>query len=117
MMTESRRFTVVILGDSWVGKTSLLEQFINKEYNEFQPIIFFNLFETKTIINDDEIDLFLWDTPGLDRFSRAVRSYSKRADGVVLVYDVTRFDTFTELTRRLSHFRAENKTAPAIIDI
>jgi len=86
---------VVIVGDSGVGKSSLLKQFSNREFTgEYISTIGVD-FEIKTLEIDNKIvKLQIWDTAGQERFQNITTSYYRGAHCIVLVYDVTQLDTF-----------------------
>lgn len=63
-------------------------------------------FGARTIqINEKNIKLQIWDTAGQESFKSITRSYYRGAAGALLVYDITRRDTFTHLTRWLEEVR------------
>jgi len=86
---------VVIVGDSGVGKSSLLKQFSNREFTgEYVSTIGVD-FEINTLLIDGKIvKLQIWDTAGQERFQHITTSYYRGAHCIVLVYDVTQYDTF-----------------------
>lgn len=84
-------FKVLVVGDISVGKTSILEQFTNKHFEEtYLPTIGID-FNVKTIKVDDtnKIKLQIWDTCGQERFRALTRSYYRNSHAIVLVYDIT----------------------------
>ena len=63
-------------------------------------------FGARTIqIDNKNIKLQIWDTAGQESFKSITRSYYRGAAGALLVYDITRRDTFTHLTRWLEEVR------------
>ncbi|KAF8767950.1 ras-related protein Rab-18-B-like [Argiope bruennichi] len=115
-MTENRRLNVVVLGEMGVGKSSLLVRFAKRIYNPHTPTtVVADVLQAKINIDKRLVDLILWDTAGQEQFRAIVRNYFRKADGVLLVYDVTRLASFTELPKWLSDLRNENDTAPVII--
>lgn len=89
---------VVILGDSSVGKTSLMNQFCNHEFsNKYKATIGAD-FETSTLtIENKLISLQIWDTAGQERFQSLVESFYRGSDACMLVYDVNVQSTFDNL--------------------
>eukprot|EP01080_Neovahlkampfia_damariscottae_P005846 gene5846-9669_t len=96
---------VVILGDSGVGKTCLMNQFVNQEFtNRYKATIGAD-FETSTIKVDDRmIALQIWDTAGQERFQSLVESFYRGADACLLVFDVNVESTFNNLSNWKSEF-------------
>merc|ERR1719440_2010309 len=85
----------IIVGDEAVGKTCLLLQFTDKRYRTTHQVTVGVEFGSRTIdVRGKMIKLQCWDTAGQDRFRSIVRSYYRGAAGALLVYDITRRDSF-----------------------
>ncbi|XP_010876457.1 ras-related protein Rab-7a isoform X2 [Esox lucius] len=78
---------VIILGDSGVGKTSLMNQYVNKKFSN----------QYKATIGADFLTKEIWDTAGQERFQSLGVAFYRGADCCVLVYDVTAPNTFKTL--------------------
>ena len=91
-------FKVLLLGNSDVGKSSLLLRFVDSVWNEgFVPTIGVD-FKVKTLeINNKKVKMQIWDTAGQERFRTVVSTYFKGAHGILLIYDVTNKDSFKNL--------------------
>lgn len=89
---------VVVIGDSGVGKTSLIQVFENNKFSQaFKPTIGAD-FSNKEIIVDDRITtLQIWDTAGQERFQSLGSAFYRGADCCVLVFDVTNPISFANL--------------------
>ncbi|XP_057307308.1 ras-related protein Rab-18-like [Hydractinia symbiolongicarpus] len=89
---------ILIIGESGVGKSSLLLRFTD---DTFDPDIGATIgvdFKVKTIdIDGNKMKLALWDTAGQERFRTLTPSYYRGAQGVILVYDVSVAQTFEKL--------------------
>ena len=88
----------VIVGDSGVGKTNILNRYIrNAFYLDGKSTIGIEL-ETKMFkIQDKYIKLNIWDTAGQERFKSVTQAYYKGAKGAIIVYDITRENTFNNI--------------------
>ena len=97
----SRRRTllkVIILGDSGVGKTSLMNQYVNKKFsNQYKATIGAD-FLTK------EVQFEIWDTAGQERFQSLGVAFYRGADCCVLVYDVNSMKSFDNLNNWREEF-------------
>jgi len=89
---------LLIIGESGVGKSSLLLRFTD---DTFDPEVAATIgvdFKVKTMsINGNPVKLAIWDTAGQERFRTLTPSYYRGAQGVILVYDVTSRPTFQKL--------------------
>ncbi|XP_062451684.1 ras-related protein Rab-18-B-like isoform X2 [Rhea pennata] len=89
---------LLLIGDSAVGKSSLLLRFTEGAFEPCQkPTIGVDFKVKKMVVDGHTVQLAIWDTAGQERFRTLTPSYYRGAQGVVLVYDVTRKDTFTGL--------------------
>ena len=91
-------FKVLLLGNSDVGKSSLLLRFVDSVWNvAFVPTIGVD-FKVKTLeINNKKVKMQIWDTAGEERFRTVVSTYFRGAHGILLLYDVTNRDSFKNL--------------------
>ena len=89
-----------------VGKSCILLQFTDNKFREQHEITIGVEFESKTIeINGKLIKIQIWDTAGHEAFQSITRTYYKGAVGALLVYDITRRDTFIHLLKWLSEVK------------
>ncbi len=99
-MTEGiESFKVVLVGESGVGKTSIITQFIDQTFQEDQQSTTGGTFSTKSVICDNNriLKFEIWDTAGQERYRSLTKMFYKDANAAVLVYDITRKDSFEEL--------------------
>ena len=116
-MSYSYLFKYIIIGDTGVGKSCLLLQFTDKRFRHDHDLTIGVEFGSRMIkIEDKEIKLQIWDTAGQESFRSITRSYYRGAAGALLVYDITRRDTFTHLSNWLQDAR-ENGNADMIITL
>lgn len=81
---------VIILGDSGVGKTSLMNQYVNKKFtNQYKATIGADFLTKEVMIEDKAVTLQIWDTAGQERFQSLGVAFYRGADCCVLVYDLT----------------------------
>ncbi|XP_059667562.1 ras-related protein RABC2a [Cornus florida] len=91
-------FKILLIGDSGVGKSSLLVSFISNSAEDLAPTIGVD-FKIKLLrVGGKRLKLTVWDTAGQERFRTLTSSYYRGAQGIILVYDVTRRETFTNLS-------------------
>ncbi|XP_076807493.1 ras-related protein Rab-7a-like [Clavelina lepadiformis] len=89
---------VIILGDSGVGKTSLMNQYVNKKFsNQYKATIGADFLSKDMVVDDRLVTMQIWDTAGQERFQSLGVAFYRGADCCVLVYDVTMPNTFKTL--------------------
>ncbi|KAB8957772.1 hypothetical protein FH972_026860 [Carpinus fangiana] len=91
-------FKILLIGDSGVGKSSLLVSFISNSVEDLSPTIGVDFKIKLLTVGGQKLKLTIWDTAGQERFRTLTSSYYRGAQGIILVYDVTRRDTFTNLS-------------------
>lgn len=89
---------VIILGDSGVGKTSLMNQYVSRRFTQQYKATIGADFLTKEIEIDDKlVTMQIWDTAGQERFQSLGVAFYRGADACVLVYDITSAKSFEQL--------------------
>lgn len=89
---------VIILGDSGVGKTSLMNQYVNRKFsNQYKATIGADFLTKEVMVDDRMVTMQIWDTAGQERFQSLGVAFYRGADCCVLVYDVTTPSTFKTL--------------------
>ncbi|XP_070567096.1 ras-related protein Rab-18-B-like [Ptychodera flava] len=89
---------ILIIGESGVGKSSLLLRFTDDTFDPDQPATIGVDFKVKTLtVDGNKAKLAIWDTAGQERFRTLTPSYYRGAQGVILVYDVSNRQTFQKL--------------------
>ena len=92
---ESLKLKIVIIGDAGVGKTSMIQQFVNRKFDKRYEETIGVEFQVKTFkINDTITKIEIWDTAGSERFASITKNYYRGADGALIVYDISNKTTF-----------------------
>jgi Ras-related protein Rab-18 len=98
---------VVLIGDSGVGKSSILLRYTDDRFSDHQPTTIGVDFKTKyETVQGKRLKVALWDTAGQERFRTLTTTYYRGAQGAILVFDVTRQDTFTNLNTWLEQLES-----------
>ena len=107
---------VGLLGDSMVGKTSICNSYMGLEFNQdmLSTIGIEKLDKKITLKNGKEIKLILWDTAGQERFRSAALKAVRSAQGVVLVFDVTKKETFDNISDWMTQIK-DNFKNPSVV--
>ncbi|TEB25362.1 putative GTPase [Coprinellus micaceus] len=98
MVGRSALLKVIILGDSGVGKTSLMNQYVNKRFsNQYKATIGADFLTKSVDVEDQQVTIQLWDTAGQERFQSLGVAFYRGADCCVLVFDVNSSKSFQAL--------------------
>lgn len=104
-------YRLVMIGDSGVGKTAILLRYSDNMFNtSFITTIGID-FRIKTIeLNGRRVKLQIWDTAGQEQFHSVASSYYRNAHGIMLVYDVTRPESFIHISKWVNNIGANAPT-------
>ena len=97
-MTCDEKIQLIIIGESNVGKTSLIRRYTNNLFNtnHLETVgIEFNTREEK--INNKIIKVKIWDTEGQEIFQSLTKNFYRKADGIIIVFDVGNKESFEKL--------------------
>ena len=106
MSSQRKRVSkVLLLGDSFVGKSSLIQRFVNKQFSQqFRATIGCDFLMKEIRTEDGIMNLQLWDTAGQERFESLGRAFYRGSDGLILVFDITNNASFLSLAARRDDF-------------
>jgi len=94
-MQPTQSFKLVLLGESAVGKSSLVLRFVRQEFYEYQESTIGAAFLTQTVtVNDQPIKFEIWDTAGQERYRSLAPMYYRGAAAAIVVYDITNAESF-----------------------
>ncbi|KLO20189.1 ras-domain-containing protein [Schizopora paradoxa] len=108
-MSNTSSFKLVLLGESAVGKSSLVLQFVKQQFDEYRESTIGAAFLTQTVKVEDgsNVKFEIWDTAGQERYKSLAPMYYRGAQCAVVVYDITNYGSLekakswiTELQRQ-----------------
>lgn len=109
-------YKVIIVGDSGVGKTSILNIFLGLDFNLQQQITIGVDYGIKKLnINNSDIKLQIWDTAGQEVFRSISKSYYRGADGAFVVFDLSRRKTFLNIEYWIKELYNQNSNVHVMI--
>ena len=109
-------YKIIIVGDSSVGKSSILNYYINNSFHHSHNSTIGVDFRSKIIdVNNKNIKLQIWDTAGQERFRSIIRSYYRSCDGAIIVFDLTANKTLESIHSWLEELKNHNKINCPII--
>ncbi|EAX90780.1 small GTP-binding protein, putative [Trichomonas vaginalis G3] len=107
---------LVILGNSGVGKTSLINQWINgSNLQNPKPTIGAVNHMQRLTYDDQDVDLFIWDTAGQEQFSSLAPLYVRSTNVGIVVADISDKESFNEVDKWVDIVRTENPTLPPLV--
>ncbi len=97
-MNYDEKCQLMIIGDSMVGKTSLLYRYQQDKFlNNYNASVGIDFFTKEETIDGKKVRIKLWDTAGQERFKSITKAFTRNADGLILAFDVTNRDSFMNL--------------------
>ena len=99
-------FKLILIGDSCVGKSNILLKYLKNQFNENSKTTIGVEFGTKNIIiNNKRIKIQILDTAGQERYRSITSAYYKGAKGALIVYDITRKNTFDNIDKWITDLK------------
>ncbi|XP_066426096.1 EF-hand calcium-binding domain-containing protein 4B [Molothrus aeneus] len=112
-----RLFKIVFVGNSSVGKTSFLRRFCEDRFFPGTAATVGVDYNVRTVtVDHSQVALQLWDTAGQERYRSITKQFFRKADGVIVMYDITAKDTFTAVKQWLiSIEEATGENVPVLL--
>ncbi|XP_027752928.1 EF-hand calcium-binding domain-containing protein 4B [Empidonax traillii] len=110
-------FKIIFVGNSSVGKTSFLRRFCEDRFFPGTAATVGVDYNVKTVtVDNTQVALQLWDTAGQERYRSITKQFFRKADGVIVMYDITAKDTFTAVRQWLiSIEEATGENVPVLL--
>lgn len=109
-------FKIVVLGGAGVGKSSMLEQYVDGVFRGQQMCTIGVDFKIKRLeIEGKGVKLQMWDTAGQERFRTITAAYYRKAHGAAIIYDVTSRESFEEIEKWVSCIRQEARESKLVL--
>lgn len=104
--TKKPRVKLLILGDSGVGKSSILIRYTEQKFNHSHIATIGLDFKTKTIeIDGKRLEMQVWDTAGTEKFRVITRTYYQASSGIIIAYDVADQKSFDNVSKWLEQIK------------
>ncbi|KAJ2851003.1 GTP-binding protein of the rab/ypt [Coemansia brasiliensis] len=110
------QYKFVLLGESAVGKSSIVTRLTRNEFNQYNESTIGAAFVTKDVALDDSSTavLRIWDTAGQERYKSLAPMYYRNAEGAVVVYDITQEESFNKAKAWIGELQRQNETRTMI---
>mmetsp|Transcript_5908 Transcript_5908/g.5295 ORF Transcript_5908/g.5295 Transcript_5908/m.5295 type:complete len:185 (+) Transcript_5908:117-671(+) len=113
--TKPREVKVVLLGDTGVGKSSLVLRFVTNNFKPYSESTIGASFMSKMImVSGKPIKFQIWDTAGQEKYHSLAPMYYRGAAAAIVVYDITRQNTFKTLKNWIDELRTQGPKDIAI---
>lgn len=97
-MNYDIKLQLIVMGDSEVGKTSLLYRYQENKFSKNHlATVGIDYFTKDEKINEKTVRIKIWDTAGQERYKSLTYAFSRNANGIILVFDVSKKETFENL--------------------
>ena len=112
------RIKLILVGDKSVGKTSIINQFIEKQFiNEYIPTIGSDKIMKEIEIKGEKLNLEIWDTVGQEQYRTVNKIFIKNAQIALIVYDITNRKSFENLNNWYNLIFEINKNSNVIVGV
>ena len=113
-----KRVKFIIIGDKTVGKSCIINQFIEKQFvNEYIPTIGSDKIMKEIEIEGEKLNLEIWDTVGQEQYSAVNKIFIKNAQIALIVYDITNRKSFENLNNWYNLIFEINKDSNVIVGV
>ena len=98
---------IMTLGESSVGKTSFINKYVENTFNNLMTSTIGIEYHSKkiTLPTGEEIEITIYDTPGQEQYNTITASVIRSAEGILLIYDITKQKTFDKLNKWFNKIR------------
>ena len=98
--SESEKISIIMIGDTSVGKSTLMRKFISGQFSDsLAPTLGIELYKKEITINDKQYLYRIWDTCGQERFRSLSKNYFHNSDGIMLLFDLNSKNSFDNLDK------------------
>jgi Ras-related protein Rab-7A len=105
---------IIVVGESSVGKTSMIHQFVNRTFTaDFKSTIGSDFSAKPVTVDDTIVNLQIWDTAGQERYRSLSTSYFKGCEAAVIVFDLTSAHSFDRVNHWYDEVRRSCNLTPA----
>ena len=113
--TYDRSIKVIILGDSYVGKSSIINRLINNKFTDLPNTLSIEYHTYITSVNDFTLRMQLWDTAGQEKFNSLISNYYKGTEVAIFVYSIDKEDSFKNVQRWFNNLKDNTEKSENIL--
>ena len=113
---EIPKYKLVFLGDVFVGKTSIIKQFMSESFDSsYSATVGIDFLSKNMHLGDRTIRLQLWDTAGQERFRSLIPNYIRDSAAAIIVFDICSSESFANIDTWISDVKAERGDQALIV--
>ena len=113
--TYDRSIKVIILGDSYVGKSSIINRLINNKFTDLPNTLSIEYHTYIVSVNDFILRMQLWDTAGQEKFNSLISNYYKGTEVAIFVYSIDKEDSFKNVQRWFNNLKDNTEKSENIL--
>ena len=92
------KINIITLGNSSVGKSSLIQRYVDEKFADTLATIGFNSkYKTKILSNGEKLKVVFYDTSGQEKYNSLSYNYIKNSNGILLMYDISKKESFLKI--------------------
>lgn len=104
-----KKLKIILAGNSRVGKSTLFKRITDQEYMESIPTVGVDYKCLYKNYDDKKIKICIWDTAGQERFKNIIKSYFNQVAGIILMFDLSNYETYVTLQEWIDLINKENR--------
>lgn len=109
-------FKIVVIGDSGVGKTNLVSQFVDGVFfDDEKPTVGVEFSSKSLRLGEKDIRCQIWDTAGQERFRSVTKAYYNGAAGAIVAFDLTNSRSFESVGRWIEEAEENTKKETVVL--
>jgi small GTP-binding protein len=107
---------IILLGEANVGKSSIMNQVVNNNFDlMYSTTIVVDFYCKHIIYNDLHYKLHIWDTAGQEKFANLINNYYRTASCAIVVFDITNYTSFNKVDKCIEAFNSHTDSERPII--
>ena len=111
-MVKNVKIKMILLGDSYSGKTSVLNRYVNNTFSNIpKSTIGVDFFKVEINKNESNYNIYIWDTSGQEKFDSIIRTYYRNITVVLLLFDMSNLKSFNNILNwidNIEHYCHDN---------
>lgn len=104
MNNTYKNYKIILLGDSNVGKSSLVQRYVNDDFSHKFTVTVGTDYKCK-LLKEKNIKISMWDTAGQEKYGDIIKSYYKNCDCYIVLFDITNQESFIHLEKWLENIK------------